>query len=377
MKIFLSFIFILFISAASYCQEEIVNIQFIVTASNLDVNDTVYISGNDIKLGAWQPNIVPLERQNDSVWSIEREFPKGMTIEYKFTRGSWSTEAVLNNGAIPGNHILKSNVNAVASHNIEAWRDEVKPVVRGQITGTVEYFNNLTYKNLLPRNVIVWLPPNYGNTDEHYSVLYMHDGQNVIDPSTSTFGIDWQIDETADSLIRKNEINAMIIVGINNTDHRRSEYSNNDTGTTYMKFVVEKLKPMIDSIYRTKPEREYTATCGSSMGGLISFMLLWEYNDVFSKAISMSPAYKVGQFDYVTSVSKDKKRRDVKLYIYNGGIGLEEILQPGINEMISVLRNKGYNEGENFVFYRDKEAEHNEAAWAKWLPAALLYIFGK
>jgi len=378
MKKYLSLILVLFLAAASFCQEEMANIYFIVTTLPIEDNDTVFISGNDEKLGSWRPNIVPLKKQNDSTWTLEEEFTKGKTLEYKFTRGSWSTEAVSKEGHIPDNYLIKRTVNKIASHKIEAWRDEVKPAACGQITGTVEYINNLTYKYLLPRNVMVWLPFNYyKNTNEHYSVLYMHDGQNIIDPSTSTLGIDWQVDEVADSLIRKNEIDAMIIIGINNTDQRVSEYSHNDTGTAYMEFVVEKLKPLIDSTYRTKPEREFTATCGSSMGGLISFMLLWEYNDVFSKAICMSPAFKVRQFNYVTSVYNDIKTRDIKLYLYNGAIGLEEILQPGIDEMISVLESKGFVEGDDFVFYQDKDGIHNEAAWAKWLPAALRYIFNK
>ncbi len=45
----------------------------------------------------------------------------------------------------------------------------------------------------------------------------MHDGQNIFDPSTSFTKIDWQIDEAADSLIKKDEIKPMIIVGIYNT----------------------------------------------------------------------------------------------------------------------------------------------------------------
>jgi len=42
----------------------------------------------------------------------------------------------------------------------------------------------------------------------------MHDGQNIVDPSTSAFQVDWQLDETADSLIRQELIEPIIIVGI-------------------------------------------------------------------------------------------------------------------------------------------------------------------
>ena len=51
-----------------------------------------------------------------------------------------------------------------------------------------------------------------------------------------------------------------------------------------MKFVVTVVKPFIDQAYRTLPDRKNTAIGGLSMGGLISFMLLWEYNDIFAKA---------------------------------------------------------------------------------------------
>jgi len=82
----------------------------------------------------------------------------------------------------------------------------------------------------LERDIIVWLPPGYENSTESYPVLYMQDGQNLFDPSTSTFGIDWQLDETANRLIDDEEINPLIIVGIYNTLNRTPEYTPGDTG---------------------------------------------------------------------------------------------------------------------------------------------------
>lgn len=366
------------LASVSFCQQDMIEVKFEITAHMQAADDTVFIAGNFENIGGWQPNIVPLKRQNDSLWTLKRIFPKGATVEYKFTRGSWNTEAASKDGMVPGNYRIKAILNSIVKHKIEAWKDQFKPVIKGQITGSVEYIKNLTFKNLYPRDVIVWLPPNYEkDKNDSYPVLYMHDGQNVFDPATSSFGTDWQADETADTLIRKGEIEPIIIVGINNTLHRSAEYSNNDTGRTYMEFIVKKLKPMIDSIYRTKPEAQFTATCGSSMGGLISFMLLWEYNDVFTKAISMSPAYKIGPYDYISTVINDTTKRNLKLYIDNGGVGLEEILQPGITQMISALKLKGYTDGADFIFIKDNNAEHNEAAWAKRLPGALRFLFGK
>jgi hypothetical protein len=53
---------------------------------------------------------------------------------------------------------------------------------------------------------------------------------------------------------------------------------------------------------------------------------------------------------------------------------LENQLQPGIDDMIIELSKKGYKNNKNLMYIIDKGAEHNEAAWAKRFPKAILYI---
>lgn len=77
----------------------------------------------------------------------------------------------------------------------------------------------------------------------------------------------------------------------------------------------------------------------------------------------------------VTNYNGDKK--EIKLYIDNGGVGLEAQLQPGIDEMIDALKQKGYEDGKDFFAYIDKNAEHNEAAWAERLWRPLKIFFAK
>src|SRR5215469_16896369 len=63
----------------------------------------------------------------------------------------------------------------------------------------------------------VWLPPGYDNREnasQRYPVLYLNDGQNLFEPSTSFAGVEWQVDETAERLIRQGQVPPMIIVGI-------------------------------------------------------------------------------------------------------------------------------------------------------------------
>ncbi len=373
-QLFLVFNFLSFTIAA----QDSVGVQIIVNSILPGDSNEVFISGNQKELGSWQPGKINFEKENDSIWVKSFTFQKGTELEFKITLGDWNTEALEKDGSIPENHSLTVTNDTTLNYKIEKWKDGT-PSFTGQITGTVEYIDSLTFEFLLPRNVIIWLPPGYyENTTKRYPVLYMHDGQNIFDPTTSAFGTDWQIDEAADSLIRKNIIEPIIIVGIYNSRHRRREYTSADTGLVYMRFITEKLKLIIDEKYRTLPGREFTATGGSSAGGLISFKLLWEYSDIFSKAICMSPAFKIERIDYVSKVETfTGKRKDIQVYIDNGGVALEARLQPGIDEMVKALENKGYQRDKDYFLVIDKDASHSESAWASRIPNALKLLFGK
>jgi predicted alpha/beta superfamily hydrolase len=364
------------LSVALLAQDSI-SVTFRVVSPTVKSGEKVCISGNNEKLGSWDPGSIQLQSKGNGVFELTLHFAKKEKLEYKFTKGSWQEEAQFEKGVTPSNlHIVPEN-DTVVTAVVPDWGGMVT-IPHGQITGEVRYHRNIAGPGIQARDIIVWLPPDYEkNKKKHYPVLYMHDGQNIVDPKTCGFGYDWEVDEHADSLIRCGAMEPIIVVGIYCTAARTIEYSPGDTGTNYMKFLVNVVKPMIDKAYRTKPQRENTAIGGSSMGGLISFMLAWEYPDVFSKAICFSPALKIWQFDYVKTVKATKERKNVFLYMYNGGVGLETMLRPGIDEMISALKEKNYVEGKDFVFIVDPEAEHNERAWAKQIGQALVKLFGK
>jgi len=279
-------------------------------------------------------------------------------------------------GVVPQNsrlHVLSNETIRIVVAN---WKDAMHKV-EGQITGTVRYHRKMEGEGIKPRDVVVWLPPSYETSAEkRYSVLYVHDGQNAFDPTTSFLGVDWQIDETADRLIRVGKMQEVIIVAISNTGDRRQEYSDTARGRAYMKFVVEKLKPFIDKTYRTRPEREHTAVMGSSLGGLISFLLLWNYPEVFSQAACLSPAFAFQEIDATRLVQQHSgPDKHVRIYMDNGGIGLEMQLQPGCEKMLAALQEKGFKLGHNLEWFRDPDAEHNERAWSKRVWRPLLFLF--
>lgn len=360
-----------------------IQVTFQLDAPGLDDNVPVFVTGSLPALGNWNPGEKQMKSMGDHRWSFQISVKPDYPIEYKYTLGSWNKEAADDDGQPLQNFAIRPKTDITTKDRILKWTDGANKKVVGQITGSVKYHRQLEFEGLLPRDVIVWLPPDYANSEQRYPVLYMHDGQNIVDPKTSSFGVDWQIDEILTKLIAANKVKPLIVVGIYNTPQRGKDYLPGEQSTKYENFICDKLKPLIDKTYRTDPSREATAIAGSSAGGICAFAIAWDRPNIFSKAICMSAAFQFRRpdgslnVDYLTQF-KQSHRPDLTPYLYldNGGVGLEEILQPGIDAMLAALKEKGLKPGTDFTWKKFPEARHNEAAWAQRLPGALELLFG-
>jgi predicted alpha/beta superfamily hydrolase len=372
-------LFIFFFVSPFYTQSTLKSVTINVISKNLDDSSKIFISGNKLQLGNWQPDKIRLSKIELNKWGKTFLFEQNTSLEFKFTKGNWNSEALDENGNIPGNNTINVLNDTSIIYNIKNWNDGKSKInFNGKITGNINYHKQLKFNGILPRDIVVWLPPDYEqNLEEYYPVLYMHDGQNLFDPNSSFTKIDWQMDEAADSLIRKNKIKPIIIVGIYNTTDRYEEYSPTSKGNYYMQFITTKLKPIIDSNYRTLKDRKNTAVGGSSMGGLISFMLIWNYPNYFSKAACFSPAFKYRDFDYTQTIKNFQgNKKEINIYLDNGGVGLDTQLQQGVDLMIDVLKEKYFIFGKDLFVVIDSTADHNESAWAKRVPQMLQILFG-
>ena len=360
-----------------------VQITFQLHCSEVPKDSQVFITGNLAVLGKWRPNAVPMKLADNGTWSFQISVPRGTLIEYKYTLGDWSKEGAGVRGQPLSNFKLTATDSVTQKDEVKAWTNGARRVFHGQVTGNVQYHRQIESRDLRPRDVVVWLPPSYeSETDRHYPVLYMHDGQNLFDPRTSAFGIDWQVDETITKMVRKEQLEPIIVVGICNTPDRSREYTEGDKGVRYRNFVVSELKPLIDAKYRTKPEREHTFVAGSSAGGLCAFIMAWEHAETFAGALCMSPAFRFqredGSFsiDYVSRVrSTSRPKPSLRIYIDNGGGGVDEKLMPGVNAMIEALRSKGFVENIDLRVVIAPQDLHNESAWARRFPAAIQSVF--
>ncbi len=251
------------------------------------------------------------------------------------------------------------------------------------------------------RNVEVWLPPRYEQKPgERYPVLYMHDGQNAFDPSTSYAGVDWGVDEWMTSLIGQHKVRPAIVVAVWNTPKRFPEYmpqkavpagdTSIATGVggppitgavfsdAYLKFLVTELKPFIDKTYRTKPGRADTFVMGSSMGGLISAYAISEYPDVFGGAACLSTHFPIGNglmVDYLARTAPDPKTH--KFYFDHGTATLDANYAPFQLRADSVMRAKGYVDGKSMLSKVYDGADHSERAWRVRLDEPLTFLLGR
>lgn len=243
---------------------------------------------------------------------------------------------------------------------------------REEIVGNYEFLRDMGGDGLrYRRDILVWLPPSYlAEKNRRFPVLYMHDGQNIMDPHTSYAGADWRVDEWAERLMRSGKMQEAIIVGVNNTPDRLYEYSDCPTGMYYRNFLAYNLKPIIDGSYRTLPEPENTAVMGSSMGGLCSLLLCWKNNDVFTKGGCLSSSFYFNNDSAFKMVLFANEKPRTKLYIDSGEDGKKDA-----QKMFALLSQKGFTIGEDIDYYYDRGAQHTESAWAGRLERPLTFLF--
>jgi isoamylase len=227
------------------------------------------------------------------------------------------------------------------------------------------------------RDILVYLPPGYNQTEMRYPVIYMHDGQNLFDDATS-YTCEWQVDETMEQLSQAGY--AAIVVGISNVRGQRiNEYSpfedperGGSRGEQYLAFITETLKPLIDQQFRTLPDRIHTGIMGSSMGGLISLYGFFRYREIFGFAGVMSPSlWFAGRaiFDALRAAPLVPGT----IYLDIGRLeGPEELVD--FRQMCALLIDKGYRPGSDILCVEEPSAEHCEPAWAGRLHAALRFL---
>ncbi len=365
MKYFLCFAILVF----TYCISEAqYNVVFKLDKYPLLHNkDSIFIAGN---FNNWDPHSSAhaLSSANENNFLLYLKLPAG-DYEYKCTRGSWKKTESEANGADIENHNFQVNSDTTIDINVEAWKDDFANVVRKHTAGKQVHIMDTAF--FIPqlnrtRRIWIYLPEGYAKAKKHYPVLYMHDGQNVFDAATSSYG-EWGVDECLDSLIRSGKP-ACIVVGIDNGPERMNEYNpygfqnfGKGEGDQYLDFLVQTLKPFIDKKYHTLPEKENTMIAGSSMGGLISYYAMLKQPGVFGKAGIFSPAFWTAP-DIKSLTDSLAFQVNGKFFFYIG----EKEGASFVKDMQDIEDSLGEKSSAMIYSVTDPAGRHNEKAWRKW-----------
>ena len=224
------------------------------------------------------------------------------------------------------------------------------------------------------RTIWVYLPKNYENSEKAYAVVYMHDAQNLFDDKTSYVG-EWKIDEYLDSI----SASESIIIGIEHGNEKRLEELTpfpNDKygggkGDVYLDFMINTLKPHIDSTYRTKTDAKHTSIIGSSLGGLLSFYAAVKYPEVFGNAGIFSPSFWYSNAIYEFAEAS-KIPETLKFYFLMGTEESETAVAEQ-QKMVDLLLEKGVSQNQ-IVNKIVEGGRHNEAFWSSEFPEAYQWL---
>lgn len=253
-------------------------------------------------------------------------------------------------------------------------------------SGTIQYhYDHLSPQLNNKRMIKVYLPPGYKkNIKKSYPVLYIHDGQMVFtNPKLkSTTNQLWRIDKTTDYLINTDKIQKIIIVSIYSTADKFNEYTpfqdkkkGGGKADQYLNYIVNTIKPFIDKTYRTLPDKEYTAICGTHLGGLVSLYAVYRYADIFSKAGILSPTLNWADHQILKIIQRSQKIK-AKIYL---DIGTKEKKDKFhlVRTLRNILKRKGYEENKDYVYYQIKKANYRNPEWSNRLKKMLLFFYRK
>ena len=264
---------------------------------------------------------------------------------------------------------------------ILTWED-TGATTPGTAASNVQIMNSAFFMPQLNRSRKIWiyLPPDYETSNKRYPVIYMQDGQNLFDNATAFAG-EWQVDETLNRLFEQGDY-GVIVVGIDNGGGSRineytpwvnSQYGGGE-GDQYMQFIAETLKPHIDSNYRTKPEAEYNALIGSSLGALISNYGGVKYPNIFNKIGSFSPAYWIVSTEFNNYIAATNENLSNMRIYFVAGSNESTTMVAEIEKAKNSLQNKGLTADNTFVKL-DSYGQHNENYWRGEFAAAYQWLF--
>ena len=185
------------------------------------------------------------------------------------------------------------------------------------LQGRIETLGRLGPGDHPEPRVRIWLPPGYENSGRSYRTLYMLDGQFVF--ASDSDGVNFAADRRMARLATAGSLQPALIVAIDNLEEDRFRQYMPQTiydqaegslraaidrelarlagrplvSAQFIQFLSTRLKPFIDTHYRTLAGRLDTAIFGASMAGVMAGAIFVEAQQAFGRAACMSPNWPI------------------------------------------------------------------------------------
>ena len=241
------------------------------------------------------------------------------------------------------------------------------------------------------RKLHIYLPDDYASGNNTYPVMYFFDGHNLFFDQDATFGRSWRFLDYLHSWNKD-----LIFVGMecsHDGNARLYEYMPYPTNSKYLReapcigdatlqWIVNDIKPSIDSRFPTIPNRQCTAIGGSSMGGLMAFYGATAYNHVFSKAACVSSSFIFCPRTVLSALNHCNIDPDTRIYLSYGGLEVRGIKDPWAEDHSSYVyrcnksvQNKLDRTGAATMLYFQKGGRHCEEDWEKQIPVFMPWLW--
>ena len=142
----------------------------------------------------------------------------------------------------------------------------------------------------------------------------------------------------------------------------------------YARMLVEEIKPFIDAEYRTLRDPAHTGVGGSSLGGLVSVFLGMWHPEIFGKVAAMSPSVWWKDRWVLRFVQSVSPKPRLRIWL-DMGTGEGEAALADVKSLLTLLEQKGWEQGSDLSFYLADGAPHSETAWAERVGPMLQFLF--
>ena len=308
-----------------------------------------------------------MTRATDSVWTLTTPaLPKG--FHYYFM-------------TIDGVKTIDPNSQTFFAYSREAGGLEIpegsegdyyrpqRGIAHGQLR-TIEYYAS---SSGTWRTAIVYTPAGYDQSGNHrYPVLYLQHGMGEDHTGWTRQGM---MQHIIDNLTAAGTATPMIVVmesGDINVPKKEKEHFVEITkyGTSFYRTFIADLIPMIDSTFRTIPDREHRAMAGLSWGGHQALDIVVPHLDMFAYIGLFSGAvYGLDVHKNYGGIMSDAKTFNSKLRCFFIGYGTDE------NVGQTKLRKELDDNGIRYTPFISQGTAHEWLTWRRCLKEFLPLIF--